>query len=83
MDCKTIVELLLTGVIAVFTGLTWRATRIYGYLYGMTLFIQTHKESVGISQGVERPTAIRTMRALRKAFPKVCKDMSECLNPET
>lgn len=83
MNCKTLIELLLTAVIALFAGLTWLATSTYSYISGLTLFIHTNRDLVGINQGIDRPMAVRTMRALKKRFPKVYKDMRGCMNPGT
>jgi hypothetical protein len=83
MDCKTLAEVGLTAAIALFAGLTWQATRTYAYIAGVTLFIQASKDISGVSQGVDIPMAKRTMKALRKRFPRVYEDMRECLNPNT
>ena len=83
MESKTVVELILTAVIAAFAGATWWATKTYAYVTGLALFIQTNKEIVGIGQGIERGMAKQTMRAIRKRFPKVYNDMRACMNAET
>lgn len=83
MDCKTLADVVLTAVIALFAGLTWHATRTYSYIAGVTLFIQASKDISGVSTGVDRPMARRTMKALRKRFPRVYSDMCECLNQDT
>ncbi|MGA8311249.1 MAG: hypothetical protein WB755_14540 [Terriglobales bacterium] len=82
MNCQTLASLSLAGAVALFAGLTWWSTRTYAYLAGITLFIQASKDITGTSQGVDRPLAKRTMKALRKAFPAVYLEMRECLNQE-
>jgi hypothetical protein len=83
VDCKTLTELVFTAAIALFAALTWHATRTYAYIAGVTLFIQASKDVSGVSQGVDIPMAKRTMKALRRRFPRVYSDMCGCLNPET
>jgi len=83
MNCRTIVDIALTGAVALFAGLTWWSSRTYAYIAGLSLFVQTSKEISGTSTGVDRPMAKRTVRVLRKSFPAVYRDMRECLNPET
>ena len=81
MDSKTVVELILTAVIAAFAGATWWATKTYAYVTGLALFIQATKEIVGAGQGIDRGMAKQTMRAIRKRFPRVYDDMRACMNP--
>jgi hypothetical protein len=83
MDCKAIIDVLLTVVIALFSGLTWRATSAYATIAGLSLFLETHKELVGIKQGVDRAASIGAMKVIREAYPQVYTKMSKHMNPQT
>ena len=82
MDCKTLADVALTAAIVLFAALTWNATNTYAYVAGVTLFIEASKEFSGGAQGMEKPLAKSTLKALRKRFPRVYEDMSGCLNPD-
>lgn len=80
MDCKTIVDLVLTAGIVVFAYLTWRATKRYAYVTGLAMFAEAYRDVAGTKAQHDRGTGLRTIRAIRKRFPEVYEDMSECLN---
>lgn len=83
MECKAIIEVALTVVIAVFAGLTWRATRAYATIAGLSLFLETHKELVGITQGVDRAASIGAMKVIKEVYPQVYVKMSKLMNSQT
>ena len=83
MDCKTIVDLALTAGIVAFACLTWLATRKYAYMTGLALFVEANRDVAGTKQPNDRVSGIRTMRAIKKRFPRVYEDMQDCLDAGT
>jgi hypothetical protein len=82
LDSKTIADIALTVALAIFAGLTWWATRTYGYITGLSLFVQANKEISGVTKPADPAMAKRTMRAIKKQFPRVYRDMRDCLNAD-
>jgi hypothetical protein len=83
MDCKTIMDIVLTAAIAVFAGLTWRATQKYARMTALTLLLPIYKEIVSSGNSANRSTTIQVMKMIKKEFPDMYKNVREFMNPST
>ena len=81
MDCKTIVDLLLTLAIAAFAFGTWRATRSYARLIGLSLFLE-HLRGTKAADPGDRKTSIEALKLVRVEFPDIFETMKPRINPD-
>lgn len=80
MDCKAIIDVLLTAAIASFAFLTWRATRSYARLFGLGIFFE-HYEKLRGPEGGEKETSIDALRVIRQEFPDIYAKVGNHINP--
>ena len=69
-EIKAITDLLLTAAITGFALGTWRATRSYARLTGLTLFLDNLKGTRASDPG-DRKMSINALRIVRAEFPDI------------
>jgi hypothetical protein len=79
MDCKTIVELLLTLGIVVFAGLTWLSTRSYSRMAALGLFSQYIRGTMS-NENAEVEGSIAALKIVREEFPGMYQKLRHRIN---
>ena len=83
MDLKTCADILLTASIALSAFLTWRTTRSYARLTGLSLILQYHEKILNAPEGNLRKATIDGLAIIRQEFPEIYDKLKARMNPET
>jgi len=79
MDCKAIVELLLTIGIVAFAGLTWLSTRRYARMTALSLLSQYIRGTMS-NENAEVEGSIAALRIVREEFPAMYQKLRHRIN---